>query len=108
MTAEITVRDNPEARTYDALADGETVGTLIYEPEGSRLVFRHTIVDPEYRGEGVGTELVRGALDDVRARGLTITNYCSFVSEFIDAHPEYADLIDAAHPGHVIRPEPRR
>jgi predicted GNAT family acetyltransferase len=41
-------------------------------------------------------------LDDVRARGLTLTNFCDFVAHYIDAHPEYADLLDAAHPGHVL------
>jgi uncharacterized protein len=41
-------------------------------------------------------------LDDVRAKGLTLTNFCDFVARYIDAHPEYADLLDAAHPGHVL------
>jgi hypothetical protein len=34
---------------------------------------------------------------------MTLTNYCAFVAEFIAAHPGYADLIDAEHPGHPRR-----
>jgi predicted GNAT family acetyltransferase len=103
MTAEVTVRDNTEARSYDALIDGQVVGTIVYEHEGPRIVFRHTIVEPAFRGRGIATKLVADALDDVRAKGLTLTSYCGFVSGFIGAHPQYADLLDTAHPGHARR-----
>jgi predicted GNAT family acetyltransferase len=102
-TPEVTVRDNTESLCYDALIGDEVVGTIVYEHSGPRMVFMHTIVDPEFRGQGIGTTLVKRALDDVRARGMTLTNYCGFVSGFIAAHPDYADLMDADHPGHPRR-----
>jgi uncharacterized protein len=103
MTTEITVRENTEARTYDALIAGKVVGTIVYEHGGPRIVFTHTIVEPEFRGRGIGSTLAQGALDDIRAKGVTLTNYCSFVADFITTHPEYADLLDPAHPGHPRR-----
>ena len=103
MTTGITVRDNASSRSYDALVDGRLVGSLVYQLEGRRTVLMHTVVVPEFRGRGIGTKLVRDALDDIRAKGMTVTNYCGFVSAFIGGHPGYADLIDAAHPGHVPR-----
>ncbi len=99
----ITVRDDAGSRSYEALLDGKVVGTLIYEHEGPRLVLTHTIVEPDYRRRGIGTELARGALDDARAKGLSVTVFCDFVASFIDTHPDYADLVDAAHPGHAHR-----
>jgi len=102
-TPEITVRDNAEAQCYDALIGDQVVGTIVYERSGRRLVFSHTIVEPEFRGRGIGTVLVTKALDDVRAKDMTLTNYCEFVAAFIAAHPDYADLIDAEHPGHPRR-----
>ena len=102
-TPEITVRDSVESQTYDALIGDQVVGTIVYEHSGPRMVFRHTIVEPAFRGRGIGTTLVTKALDDVRAKGVRLTNYCGFVSEFIAAHPDYADLIDAEHPGHPRR-----
>lgn len=98
-TPEVTIRDNAESLCYDALVGGEVVGTIVYEHAGPRMVFRHTIVEPEFRGRGIATTLVRAALDDVRAKGMTLSNYCGFVAEFIATHPDYADLIDADHPG---------
>jgi predicted GNAT family acetyltransferase len=60
------------------------------------------VVEPQFRGLGVGTALVQGALDDVRAKGLTLTNFCHFVGRYIQAHPDYRDLLDPQHPGHVL------
>ena len=103
MTDDVTVKNNAESRSYDAFIDGEVAGSIVYEHAGDRrVVFTHTFVNPRFRGRGVGNALVRGALDDVRAKGLTLTNFCDFVARYIDAHPEYADLLDATHPGHVL------
>ena len=99
QTPEVSIRDNVESFCYDALIDGEVIGTVVYEFSGPRIVFLHTIVDPEFRGRGIGTALVTAALDDVRARELKLSNYCNFVSGFIGAHPQYADLLDSEHPG---------
>jgi hypothetical protein len=99
----VAVRDNPGSRTYEARVGETVVGTIIYEVEGPRVVLTHTIVEPSYRRKGIATALVKGALDDLRASGKTITVFCSFVSDFIGQHPEYADLIDPDHPGHPRR-----
>ena len=96
----VTVRENPASQCYEALIDGEMIGAIVYECSGPRMVFLHTIVEPELRGRGIATLLVKTALDDVRAKGSPLSNYCGFVAEFIAAHPEYADLIDTEHPGH--------
>jgi predicted GNAT family acetyltransferase len=103
MIGEVTVENNAESRSYDAFIDGEVAGSIVYEQAGDRrVVFTHTFVEPRFRRRGVGNMLVRGALDDVRAKGVTLTNFCDFVARYIDAHPEYADLLDATHPGHVM------
>jgi predicted GNAT family acetyltransferase len=103
QAASVQVSDNTVSRSYDAMVDGKIAGTIVYERASkTRIVFTHTIVEPAFRGQGVGAALAKGALDDVRAKGLTLTNYCDFVGRYIQAHPEYADLIDAQHPGRVM------
>lgn len=99
----VQVKDNTDSRSYDAVVDGQIAGTIVYGHTGStRIVFTHTVVEPAFRGRGVGTALVRGALDDVRTKGLTLTNFCDFVGRYIDAHPEYRDLLDPQHPGRTL------
>jgi predicted GNAT family acetyltransferase len=95
----IVVTNDPSARTYTATLNGEVVGTLIYEVEGPRVILTHTIVEPSVREHGVGTALVRRALDDLRRDGKTATVMCPFVTDFIADNPEYADLVDHEHPG---------
>jgi uncharacterized protein len=103
VTTAITVRHNASSRSYDALAGAQVVGTMVYQLEDRRTIAMHTIVEPGFCGQGIGTQLVREALDDIRARGMTLTSYCGFVWAFLRAHPEYADLIDTVHPGYAPR-----
>ena len=87
------VRHAPEASRYEIRKDGRVVGIAEYVDRGDVLVFHHTEIAAPRRGDGLGAELVRGALDDVRARGGRIVPTCSYVAEFVDEHPEYRDLV---------------
>jgi uncharacterized protein len=91
---ELTVIDVPEAGRYEARAADRVLGLAAYRRHGDRVVFTHTEVDPDAGGSGVGSTLVRGALDDVRAHGRRVVPRCSFVRAWIDRHPDYADLVD--------------
>jgi uncharacterized protein len=90
---DLKVSDNPAELRYELHDDGELVGEIRYRRAPGALALVHTEVEP--RREGLGTELVRGALDDLRARGLKVIPICPFVSAYIRRHPEYADLVTA-------------
>jgi quinol monooxygenase YgiN/predicted GNAT family acetyltransferase len=96
---DLVVRDNPESQTYDAMVGDEIAGTMLYEHEGPRLVLTHTAVQSRFQHQGIATALIAAALDDIRAKGKKVTILCPLVNAFIDAHPQYADLIDSEHPG---------
>jgi predicted GNAT family acetyltransferase len=90
---ETTVRDNPEESRYE-IRDGDRVlGFAAYERRGDTLVFTHTEVDPDAGQDGLGSALVRAALDDVRGKGRSVVPMCPFVRGWIDRHPDYADLV---------------
>lgn len=99
-----TVVNDQEARVYEAIVGDREIGGLTYDvvKGADRLVLRATSIFPEFRGQGIATELIRQVLDDVRAQGKSVTIMCPIVSSFVDRNSEYADLVDAAHPG-VIR-----
>ena len=89
------VRHNPQQARYEIAVDGELVGVADYRPDGDAFVFPHTEIDPSMRNRGLGAELVRGALDDLRSRGHRVVPRCWYVAQFIDEHPEYSDLLAA-------------
>jgi uncharacterized protein len=88
-----TVVHQPDQDRYELVADGEVLAVADYRDDGSTVVMHHTYTEPRHRGNGYAAVLVEGALDDLRARGRTIVPTCWFVAEFVDAHPEYRDLV---------------
>ncbi|HLU98369.1 MAG TPA: GNAT family N-acetyltransferase [Thermobifida alba] len=100
---DVEVTDAPERGRYEIRVDGgEVAGYADYRTTTDGLVvFTHTEVDPSYKGRGVGGRLVRGALDDVRARGARVLPVCPFVRKWLEGHPDYADLVDQVEESRV-------
>lgn len=92
------VRDNPARRRYE-LGVGDEVAFIDYRRDGGNVVMTHAEVPPALRGGGVGSALVRGALELVRARGDRVVPLCSFVAQYFERHPESGDLLAAAAGG---------
>lgn len=55
--------------------------------------FQHTIVPGELSGQGIGSKLVKHALDYAQIHQKKIIASCSFVASFIDKHSEYKTLL---------------
>ena len=97
---DFAVVNDEKAGIYDAIVGDREIAGLTYNVAGDdRLVLLAASVYPEFRKQGVATELIRRVLDDVRAQGKTVTILCPIVRTFIEHNPEYADLIDPNHPG---------
>jgi len=92
-TSDISVTDVSSASRYEITVDGVLAGFAAYRDRDGRRVFTHTEIDPRFEGRGLGSQLVRAALDDVRARGLTIVPLCPFVRSWLGKHAGYADLV---------------
>jgi predicted GNAT family acetyltransferase len=91
----LEVRNNEAASRYELFVDGEFRGFADYHDRGDAIVFPHTVITAPHRGNGLGAQLVRGALDDVRRRGRRVVAQCWYVAEFIEEHPGYRDLLAA-------------
>jgi hypothetical protein len=95
----MTVTDAPDRQRYEAHVGDVLAGFTRYTTEGAAVVFTHTEVEPQFEGEGVGSTLVAGALDDVRRQGRKVVPLCEFVAEYIQRHPDrYGDLVDPGDP----------
>jgi predicted GNAT family acetyltransferase len=87
-----TVRDNQALHRFELDVDGHTA-VAYYQLNGGVITFTHTEVPPALGGQGIGSRLVRGALDAVRAKGRKVVAKCPFVSAYLGKHPEYNDLV---------------
>ena len=88
-----TVTDISDRRRFEIEVDGAVLGFAEYRRRPGVITFIHTEIDPAHEGEGLGTLLVKAALDTARAEGLAVLPYCPFVRGFIDRHREYLDLV---------------
>jgi len=87
-----TVRDNAAQHRFELETDGHTA-YLYYRLESGVITLVHTEVPPALGGRGVGSTLVRGALDAIRAKGLKVIAQCPFVAAYMGKHPEFDDLV---------------
>jgi len=86
------VVNNRAHHRYELTVDGHLAATY-YKMAGDVITFVHTEVPPELGGKGIGSKLVKGALDQIRADGLKVIAQCEFVKAYIAKHPDYADLL---------------
>ena len=87
-----TVNNNTAKHRFELEVEGH-LAAAYYERSGNVITFEHTEVPAELGGKGVGSRLVKGALDQVRAEGLQVVAQCPFVKAWIGKNPAYADLL---------------
>ena len=89
MTA---VRDNKVLGRFELDVEG-AVAFANYRVTRQAIVITHTETPRALRGRGVASELIKGSLDLIRADGHKVIAGCGFVVDYLDKHPEYADLV---------------
>jgi predicted GNAT family acetyltransferase len=90
-----TVTDASDRKRFEIAIDGTVLGFAEYRRRPGYISLLHTEIDPTHNGQGLGTLLVKAALDTARAEGLAVLPYCPFVQGFIARHREYLELVPA-------------
>ena len=86
------VRDNKTQNRFELDVDG-AVAFANYRITPSAVIITHTETPRALRGHGIASELVRGALELIRADGRKVIAGCGFVVDYLERHPEDADLL---------------
>lgn len=87
-----SVRDNKEKGRFE-LGVGREVAFANYRLTPSAVIITHTETPRALRGRGIGSELVKGALELIRRDGKKVIAGCGFVVDYLERHPEDADLV---------------
>ncbi len=90
MSADVI--DNTAEHRFELKA-GDHVAAAHYTLAPGVITFTHTVVPSELSGQGIGSKLARGALEQVRARGLKVVPQCPFIAAFIAKNAEFAGLV---------------
>jgi predicted GNAT family acetyltransferase len=85
--------DNPDAHRYEIRVSDELAGFVQYRRRPGLVAFIHTEIDTRFEGQGLGSQLIAGVLDEARAAGVAVLPFCPFVNGYISRHPSYVDLV---------------
>lgn len=96
-STESVVTDNRHRHRFE-MKTGDKVSIINYKQvDDETLAFVHTEVDPSLEGQGIGSQLVKGALDYIDRNNLKIVPLCRFVSVYIKRHPDWNRVVSANH-----------
>ena len=90
----ISILKNDELNRFEIYSDGELAGFADFKIENQMISYTHTEIDPKFGGQGLGSQLIKEALDEALDQNLEVAPYCSFVSAYIKKNSEkYLDLV---------------
>jgi uncharacterized protein len=92
---ETAVRNNTEQSRYELTTGDEVAGFVEYRDKGDYVELTHTEIDPSHEGEGLGSQLARAVLDNLRNEERAVVPSCKFINTYLKKHSEYADLVPA-------------
>lgn len=84
---------NNEARKQYEVHVDEVVLRIEYILAQDRIFLTHTEVPKSMEGKGLGSAIVKLALEDIEQKGLTLVPLCPFVALYLKRHPEWKRLV---------------
>jgi uncharacterized protein len=85
------VRDNKTQSRFELDVEG-AVAFANYRLTPTAVIITHTETPHALRGRGIASELIKGALELIRADGRKVVAGCGFVVDYLQRNPEFADL----------------
>ncbi len=88
----MTVTHRPERSRFET--DHDEPAYLEYQKRDENVLdLQHTIVPQHLEGRGIGSDLVRTALEYARSNGIRVVPSCSFVKSWLSRHEDYGDVV---------------
>lgn len=88
----LIITNNREERRFEVELKDERA-FIEYSDDGDVVTMTHTEVPASFEGKGVGSHLVKGALESVKNEGKKVNPACAFVAAYIKKHAEYKTLV---------------
>lgn len=88
-----TLIDNKEKKQYEFHIDKYTPKIEYIKSETGEIYLTHTEVPVALEGKGIGSQLIKKALEDIKAQGLRLVPLCPFVAGYIQKNPEWRTIV---------------
>ena len=88
----LDIQHVPDKKRFEARTEAG-VAVAEYMQVGNTFIFTHTEVPESLEGQGIGSRLVKYALEYVREHNLSASPLCPFVKSYISRHPKYQALV---------------
>ena len=85
------VRNNLGRQRFE-LDVGGALALATYRLAPGTVIITHTETPASLRGRGVGSNLIEGALELIKADGNKVVAACGFVADYLAKHPEWRNL----------------
>ena len=90
----ISLLKNDELNRFEIYSDGELAGFAEFKVSNQMISYTHPEIDPKFGGQGLGSQLIKEALDEALDQNLEVAPYCSFVYAYIKKSGEkYLHLV---------------
>ncbi|MEO9803800.1 MAG: GNAT family N-acetyltransferase [Reichenbachiella sp.] len=91
---EIQQFDRESKGFFKVLEEEKEAGRMTYSWAGNdRIIIDHTEVNSEFKGKGVGKQMVLSAVDFARDKGISIIPLCPFARSVFDKHEDLRDVL---------------
>ena len=94
MNEEVQLKINDKRGYFYIDIDGNRAAWLIFDFAGEdKFIIEHTEVSDELKGQNVGFQLVKTAVEFARAHNIKIIPLCPFANSVFKRKPEFADVL---------------
>lgn len=82
-------------RIYAEDGNGKVIAEITFPSKNGISIIDHTFVGSSLRGQGIASQLVQLAVDQIQASGNKVAATCSYADSWLKKHPE----IETVDPG---------
>lgn len=91
---EIIQENNERRGSFKAIEEGKEAGVMTYTWAGpTKFIIDHTEVNEDFKGKGVGQQMLMKAVAYARTNHLKIMPLCPFAKSVFDKNLDIADVL---------------
>lgn len=84
---------NEAEKQYEFHLENGAIAFVEYLTETDKVYLTHTEVPKSMNGHGIGSELIKQTLQEIKKDGKKLVPLCGFVSWYVNNHDEWHSLL---------------